>query len=281
MFYHRLQAGLDAKGNLVGWTHRIIGQSIMAGTPFEAFMKNGIDGTATEGAANLPYTVANLAVDLHLPKVGVPVLFWRSVGSSHNAFVTEAFFDRVAKEAGQDPLAMRRALLPADSRHRGVLDLVAEKAGWTTPLPAGRARGIAVAEAFNTVVAQVAEVSRDSRGRIKVDRVVCAVDCGIAINPPSIRSQMEGGIAFGLSAALKGAITLKDGKVEQGNFDGYDVLRIDEMPAVEVHILPSTHAPTGVGEPGVPPIAPAVANAVLALTGKPVLRLPMQAQLSV
>jgi isoquinoline 1-oxidoreductase beta subunit len=280
MYHHRLQAGLDANGKVVGWLHRIIGQSIMAGTPFEAMMKNGIDGSSVEGAVNLPYQFGTMAVELNTTRTGVPVLWWRSVGSSHNAFATEAFIDRLAKEAGQDPLTFRRNMMPADSHARVVLDLAAEKGGWGTPLPPGRARGIAIAESFNTTVAQVAEVSRADDGRIRVERVVCAVDCGLPINPNQIAAQMEGGIAFGLGAALKGAITLKDGLIEQGNFDTYDVLRLSEMPAVEVHVVPSTKNPTGTGEPGVPPIAPAVANAIYALTGKPVTSLPLVRGLS-
>ena len=275
-YYHRLQAALSPQGKLIAWKHRVVGQSIMAGTPFEAMMvKDGIDANSVEGAAELPYHIDNFAVELTTTKVGATVLWWRSVGSSHNAFVTEAFIDVMAKEAGKDPLEFRRAMMPADSTERKALDLAAEKAGWGSPLPAGRARGIAVAKSFGTSVAQVAEVSRDSSGRVKVHRVVCAVYCGTAVDPRGIEAQMEGGIAFGLGAAMKGEITLKDGKVEQGNFDTYDVLRMDEMPVVEVHIVPSDEKPTGTGEPGVPPIAPAVANAILALTGKPVTRLPM------
>ncbi len=277
MYYHTLKAGLDDKGNLVAWAHRIVGQSLTKGTPFGG---PGIDATTIEGAKNLPYTVANIDVDVHTTQNGVPVLWWRSVGSTHNAYSTEVFFDMVAKAAGKDPLAFRLALVGDNLRHKGVLDLVAQKAGWNTPLPAGRARGIAVAEAFGSFVAQVAEISRGADGRIKIDRIVCAVDCGIAINPDVIRAQMEGGIGYGLSAILKGAITLKDGLVEQGNFDSYDVLRMDEMPKIEVHIVASTAPPTGVGEPGVPSAGPAVANAVFALTGKPVTRLPMLPQIS-
>jgi isoquinoline 1-oxidoreductase beta subunit len=280
MYYHRLEAGLDPQGKVVAWRHRIVGQSIMAGTPFEAMMKDGIDGSSVEGAINIPYAVSALAVELHTTKVGVPVLWWRSVGSSHNAFVTEAFLDRLAREAGQDPVAFRRSMMAEGSHHRKALDLVAEKAGWGSPLPAGRARGVAVAESFATTVAQVVEVSREANGRIRVHRVVCAVHCGVAVNPRSVAAQMEGGIAFGLSAALKGAITLKDGKVEQGNFDTYDVLRMDEMPEIEVHIVPSDEKPTGTGEPGVPPIAPALANAIYALTGKPVTALPLNRPLA-
>ena len=268
-YVHKLEAGLDAQGQLVAWRHRIVGQSIMAVTPFaQRAVKDGVDRTSVEGAANLPYAIPNLAVELTTTESPVPVLWWRVVGSSHTAYAVEAFIDEVAETAGQDPYHFRRALLAGQPRHRAVLDLAAEKAGWGQPLPKGRGRGIAVAEAFHTYVAQVAEVTVGGDGKIKVDRVICAVDCGVAVNPDFIAAQMEGGIGFGLGAALHGAITLKDGQVEQSNFDGYQVLRIDDMPKVEVHIVPSTEAPTGVGEPGVAPIGPAVANAVFAATGK-------------
>jgi isoquinoline 1-oxidoreductase subunit beta len=268
-YVHKLEAGLDARGQLVAWRHRIVGQSIMAGTPFaQRAVKDGVDRTSVEGAANLPYAIPNLAVELTTTESPVPVLWWRVVGSSHTAYAVEDFIDEVAETAGQDPYRFRRALLAGQPRHRAVLDLAAEKAGWGQPLPKGRGRGIAVAEAFHTYVAQVAEVTVGGDGKVKVDRVICAVDCGVAVNPDVIAAQMEGGIGFGLGAALYGAITLKDGQVEQSNFDGYQVLRIDDMPKVEVHIVPSTEAPTGVGEPGVAPIGPAVANAVFAATGK-------------
>jgi isoquinoline 1-oxidoreductase subunit beta len=268
-YVHKLEAGLDAQGQLVGWRHRIVGQSIMAGTSFaQRAVKDGVDRTSVEGAANLPYAIPNLAVELTTTECPVPVLCWRVVGSSHTAYAVEAFIDEVVEAAGQDPYRFRRALLASQPRHRAVLDLAAEKAGWGQPLPKGRGRGIAVAEAFKTYVAQVAEVTVGGDGKIKVDRVICAVDCGVAINPDVIAAQMEGGIGFGLGAALYGAITLKDGQVDQSNFDGYQVLRIDDMPKVEVHIVPSTEAPTGVGEPGVAPIGPAVANAAFAATGK-------------
>jgi isoquinoline 1-oxidoreductase beta subunit len=277
MYYHRLTAGLDAAGKLTAWKHTIVGQSIMKGSPFEMMIKNGIDGTSVEGASNLPYGVANFLVELHTADAGVPVLWWRSVGSTHNAYATEVFADMVAKAMGLDPLAFRRSLLAQHPRHLRVLELAAEKAGWgTAPVP-GQARGIAVAEAFGSYVAQVAEVGRGADGRIRVERVVCAVDCGTVVNPDVVRTQMEGGIAYGLGAVLKGAITLKDGMVEQSNFDTYTVLRMDEMPAVDVHIVASDAQPTGVGEPGVPPVGPAVANAIYALTGKPITRLPMLA----
>jgi len=282
LFHHALEAALDDKGRLTGWRHRLVGQSIVAGTAFEKnLVKDGIDQVSVEGAANLPYAIPNMKVDLHTPKdIPVPVLWWRSVGSSHTAYSTETFLDQVAEAMGKDPVALRLELLATHPRHAGVLKLAAEKAGWgSTPLKPGkpgerRGRGVAVHESFNSYVAQVAEVTVAKDGSIKVDRIVCAVDCGIAINPDNVRAQVQGAIGFALSAALHGEITLKEGRVEQGNFDGYPPLRIHEMPVVEVHIVPSAAAPSGIGEPGVPPAAPAVANAIAAATGKHLTRMP-------
>ena len=275
MYVHALKAGLDARGNIVAWQHTIVGQSILAGTAFESMMvKGGIDATSVEGAANLPYAIANVAVTLHSPKVGVPVQWWRSVGSTHTAFATECFLDECAHAAGKDPLELRRTLLARHPRHLAALNLAAQRAG---PLKKGTARGIAVHESFNTVVAQVVELSRRKAG-LKIERVVCAVDCGIAVNPDVVAAQMESGIAYGLSAALTGAITLKDGMVEQSNFHDYQVLRAAQMPRIEVAIVPSKENPSGVGEPATPVIAPALANAILALDGKSVRTLPLSAQ---
>ncbi|HEY1314239.1 MAG TPA: xanthine dehydrogenase family protein molybdopterin-binding subunit [Steroidobacteraceae bacterium] len=274
MYYHKLEAGLDAAGTLSGWRHVIVGQSIVADTPFAAMIKDGIDPTSVEGAASIAYSIPNIAVDLATTKTGVPVLWWRVVGSSHTTFAVEAFIDEVAHAAGQDGFTFRRKLLEHEPRMKAVLELAADKAGWNTPLPPGKGRGIAVAEAFKTFVAQVAEVSVGKDGQVKVERVICAVDCGTPINPDIIAAQMEGGIGFGLGAVLYGAITLKDGHIEQDNFNGYRVLRINEMPKVEVHIVPSTAPPTGVGEPGVAPLGPAVANAIYAATGKRTYVLP-------
>jgi isoquinoline 1-oxidoreductase subunit beta len=279
MYYHSLEAGLDAQGRPIAWRHTIVGQSILAGTAFESMMvKDGVDATSVEGAATLPYAIPNLAVELHSPKIGVPVQWWRSVGSTHTAFATECFLDEIARATKRDPLQLRRALLGKHPRHKAVLELAAQEAGWGKPLAKGRSRGIAVHESFNTFVAQVAEISKKKDGSLKLERVVCAVDCGVAVNPNIIAMQMESGIGYGLSAALSGAITLKGGSVEQSNFHDYPVLRINQMPRVEVHIVSSKEKPTGVGEPATPVIAPALANAILALNGKPVRALPLSAQ---
>jgi len=276
MYFHKLEAGLNAKGELTAWRQVIVGQSIMADTIMAGMIKDGIDPTSVEGAATMAYAIPNLAVDLSTTKTGVPVLWWRVVGSSHTTFAVETFMDEVAHAAGADPFVFRRKLLEHHPRMKGVLELAADKSGWSSgPLPKGRGRGIAVAEAFKTYVAQVVEVSVDDAGRVKVDRVVCAVDCGTPINPDIITAQMEGGIGFGLGAALYGAITLKAGRVEQDNFNGYRVLRMNEMPKVEVHIVPSAEPPTGVGEPGVAPAGPALANAIFAASGRRIRVLPI------
>ncbi len=275
MVYHKVRAGLDASGNIVGWEQRIVGQSFIFGTPFEAMIvKGGIDGTAVEGAADMPYAIPNLAVEWHQTRSAVPTLWWRSVGHTHTAQAVEVMIDTLARAANRDPVEFRLGLLGDHPRHAAVLRLAAEKGGWGQPMPAGKGRGIAVHESFHTYVAMVADVTVGKDGAVKVDRVVAAVDCGVPVNPDVIRAQVEGGIGFGLGAALRNKITMTDGLVDQSNFDGYEPLRISDMPRIEVHIIPSTQAPTGIGEPGVPPVAPAVSNAIFAATGKRLNSLP-------
>jgi isoquinoline 1-oxidoreductase subunit beta len=276
--YCKLVAGLDANGWPVAWKSRIVSPSIMSRF-FPGSVKNGLDESSVEGQANSKYAIPNFLVEYILTETGVPVGFWRSVGNSQNGYITECFIEELSRASGKDPVEFRRKLLANAPRHRGALELAAEKAGWGKPLPAGQTRGIAVVESFGSFVAEVAEVSfNKSSGEVKVHRVVCAVDCGRHVNPDIIAAQMEGGIVYGLTAALKGQITIAKGRVEQSNFNDYDMLRMNEMPKVEVHIVPSSEAPGGVGEPGTPPIAPAVCNAILAATGKPIRRLPIRAE---
>jgi len=278
MWLSRMRAALGKDGKPAAWAHTIVGQSILAGTPFEkAMVKDGIDSTSVEGASDSPYLEAIAAhrVDLHSPASPVTVLWWRSVGHSHTAFAVESFVDELAQAAKLDPLAYRRELLPKNSRERLALDLAAEKFGWGKPLAKGRAAGMAVHASFGSYVAQIAEVSVDGNA-IKVHRVVCAVDCGPVVNPLTVEAQMQSGIVYGLSAALHSELTLKDGRIEQSNFNNYPVLRLNEMPKVEVYIVPSTDKMGGCGEPGTPPIAPAVANAVFAATGKRLRQLPLR-----
>ena len=272
---HGVRVGLDADGNVSGWQHHIVGQSIMAGTPFEAMMmKDGIDPTSTEGVVDTPYALPDIDVRMTHPTSPVPVLWWRSVGHTHTAYVMQTMLDEIATATGKDPVALRLALLPADARERAVLSLAAEKAGWSQPVAAGRFRGVAVHQSFGSFVATVAEVSKTADGGIKVERCVVASDCGTVINPDIVRAQIEGGTGFGLSAILGERIALDNGAPTASNYDAYRVLRIDAMPAVEVHMLPSTASPTGIGECAVPPIGPAVANAIFQATGKRVRDLP-------
>lgn len=270
--YNAFSAALDADGWPTAWVHRIASPSILATM---GPLQGGIDRTSVEGAQNLPYAIPNLLVTYANADFPIPVWFWRSVGSSINGYVTECFLDEVARAGGKDPVELRRRLLADHPRHRRVLDLAAEKAGWGTPLPAGRARGVALHESFGSIVAEVAEVSLGDDGVPRVHRVVCAVDCGQYVNPDTIVAQMESGIVFGLSAALYGEITIAQGRPVQSNFDDYRVLRIDQMPVVETYIVAEGDPMGGIGEPGTPPIAPALCNALLVLTGKPVRRLPI------
>ena len=272
--HHRMRAGLDANGQPVAWTHRIVAPSIMARV-FPDTVKNGLDEEAVEGGVGMPYAIPNVHVDYLLTDTGIPVGFWRSVNNSYNAFAVESFIDELAHAAKKDPYEYRRDLLGKAPRHLGALNLAASKAGWGTAPPAGRARGIAVYKSFESYVAEVAEVSVATDGAVKVHRVVCAVDCGPVVNPSIVEAQMESAIVYGLTAALYGEIAIEGGRVKQSNFHDYQMLRLAEMPKVEVYIVPSTDAQGGVGEPGTPPIAPAVANAIFAATGKRIRKLPI------
>ncbi len=272
---HRVRVGLDADGGISGWQHHIVGQSIMAGTPFESMMmKDGIDPTSVEGVADTPYALPDIDVQATHPPSPVPVLWWRSVGHTHTAYVMQTMLDEIATATGKDPVALRLSLLPDDARERAVLSLAAEKAGWSQPVAAGRFRGVAVHQSFGSFVATVAEISKNADGGIKVERCVVASDCGIVINPDVVRAQLEGGTGFGLSAMLGERLTLDNGAAAERNYDAYRVLRIDAMPKVEVHMLASSASPTGIGECAVPPIGPAVANAIFQATGKRVRDLP-------
>jgi isoquinoline 1-oxidoreductase beta subunit len=274
-FYHWLSGAIDEQGMPVAWLHRAVGQSIMQGTPFEMMIKNGVDETSVEGAADLKYAIPNFAVELHSPKNAVTVQWWRSVGHSHTAFATECFLDELAALGKQDPYELRKKLLAKEPRLLGVLNLAAEKAGWGSPLPKGHGRGIACHESFGSFSAQVAEVSVED-GKVRVHKAVCAIDCGSTVNPNIIEAQVEGGFLFGMSAALYNELTLKDGRVVQSNFHDVPMVRINETPEIEVHIVPSTEKPSGVGEPNVPCAAPAIANAIFAATGKRIRKLPVR-----
>jgi len=282
---HRVTGALDDSGRLVAWKQQIVAPSITRELVPRAIpdmlatvsgpLKGGVDWSTVEGAADSPYRIPNIRVTSRMANVGVPVGFWRSVGHSHTAFVVECFVDELARKGERDPVEFRRELLSHLPPYRAVVELAAEKGGWGTPLPSGRARGVAFHESFGSMVAQVAEVSIEG-GKVKVHRVVCAADCGTIVNPDIVRAQLEGGILFGLGAALSSEVNIENGRVKQSNFHDYQVLRMDAAPSIEVHLIPSQRPPGGVGEPGTPPIAPAVANAVFALTGKPVRKLPIK-----
>jgi isoquinoline 1-oxidoreductase beta subunit len=276
-YVHRVQVAVDKAGVPEAWHHVVAGQSILAGTPFAAGVVNGVDRSSVEGISDSPYLEATKAkhVSLHSPKTPITVLWWRSVGHTHTAFAMESMIDELAHAAGKDPLAYRLALLEKKPRFMRALETAATNAGWGTPAPAGRARGIAVHEAFGSIVAEVAEVSVEN-GRIKVHAVTAAVDCGTAVNPLGIEAQVQGSIAFGLSAALHGKLTIEGGKVIESNFHDYPVLRMPEMPKVSVHLIASGAKMGGIGEPATAPIAPAVANAVFALTKQRLRTLPLR-----
>lgn len=277
--YHSVSAGLNAQGKLIAWQQRVVTQSLMEGTPFEKFIvKNGVDETCVEGASDLPYDVPNILVDWQRAPAGIPVLWWRSVGHSHTAFVVETVMDELALLAGKDPFEFRRAILSKHPRHKRVLEYAAEKAGWGSKMPEGRGRGIAVHEAFGSFAAHVAEVSVSKEGKLTIHRFVSAIDCGPVVNPDTIQAQLQSGVVFGLSAALYGEISFEKGRVKQRNFHDYQMLRMHEMPLVEAHIVPSEDEMGGVGEPGVPPVAPALANAIFAVTGKRIRELPIRVE---
>jgi isoquinoline 1-oxidoreductase beta subunit len=274
-FFDRLSAGLDAQGMPIAWNHRFAGSSILARWLPPAF-NNGLDADTTDGAINLVYALPNMHVEyLRVEPPGIPTAFWRSVGPSHNVFVAESFMDELAAAAKQDPVAYRRALLDKAPRAKGVLDLAAEKVGWGQPLPQRVGRGVSLQFVFGTYLALVAEVEVSTDGAVRIRRVVCAVDCGIAINPDTVQAQIQGAIIFGATAALYGEITLKDGRVEQTNFDTYQILRMNEAPAIEVHIVQSLESPGGMGEAGTSAITPAITNAIFAATGKRLRKLPI------
>ena len=274
MVLHRVKAGIDANGQIAGWQHTIVSKSIFKGTGFEAMaMKGGVDNSMVEGVADTPYAIGNFAVDIHYAETPVTVLWFRSVGNTHTAYVMETMIEELARIGGKDPVAYRLDLLGKQPRYAQVVRLAAEKSGWGQPVASVQGRGFAFHHSFNTSVAMVADVSLKA-AKLKVERIVAAVDCGVAIDPDVVTAQIEGAIGFALAIALRNQVTFKDGLVEQSNFDDYEPARMREMPRVEVHIVKSTERPTGIGEPGVPPVAPAIANAIAAATGKPLRSLP-------
>ena len=274
-WFDRIAAGLDAKGKPVAWKNRFAGPSVIARWLPPAF-KDGLDPDSTEGAIDLVYDLPNFHVEfVRVEPPGIPTAFWRSVGPSHNVFVTESFVDELASATKQDAVAYRRMLLDRNPRARAVLDLAAEKSGWGQPLPKGRGRGVALQFVFGSYMSQVAEVEVSKEGIVRVRRVVCAMDCGTVVNPDTVQAQLQSGVIFGATAALYGEITLKNGRVEQSNFDTYQMLRMNEAPVIEVHVVQSTEPPGGMGETGTSLIVPAIANAIFAATGKRLRKMPV------
>jgi isoquinoline 1-oxidoreductase beta subunit len=274
-WFDRFSAGLDKAGKPIAWNHRFAGSSVIARWLPPGF-KNGLDPDSTEGAIDLVYDLPNLHVEfVRVEPPGIPTAFWRSVGPSHTVFVVESFIDELAAAAKQDAVAYRLALLGKTPRAKAVLELAAQKAGWGQPLPKGSGRGVSLQNAFGSYMAQVAEVEVSKEGAVRVRRVVCAMDCGTVVNPDTVQAQIQSGIIFGATAALHGEITLKDGRVEQTNFDSYQMLRMDEAPAIEVHIVKSAEPPGGMGETGTSAIVPAIANAIFAATGKRLRKMPV------
>jgi len=278
-WFDRISAGLDEQGRPVAWQHRFAGSSVIARWLPPAF-KDGLDPDSTEGAIDLVYDMPNFHVEyVRVEPPGIPTAFWRSVGPSHNVFVTESFIDELAAAANKDPVAYRRALLDKSPRAKAVLDLAAEKAGWGQALPQGSGRGVSLQNAFGSYLAQIAEVEVSREGAVRISRVVCAVDCGTVVNPDTVQAQIQSGIIFGVTAALYGEITLKNGRVEQTNFDTYQMLRMNDAPAIEVHIVKSPEPPGGMGEIGTSAVVPAVANAIFAATGKRLRKMPVDSSL--
>jgi CO/xanthine dehydrogenase Mo-binding subunit len=274
-FYDRVSAGLDAKGQPVAWNHRITGSSILKRWLPPAYNK-GLDPETVDGAVQPPYALPNILVEYvnHEPPQ-IPTAFWRGVGPTHNIFVVESFIDELAFAAKQDPGAYRLALLEKNPRAKAVLQLAMEKSGWGQALPSGQGRGVSLQFAFGSFMSQVADVEVTSSGEVKVKRVVCAVDCGVVVNPDTVRAQIQSAIIFGITGALYGQITIKDGRVQQSNFHDYQPLRMDAVPTIEIHIVKSTESPGGMGEPGTSALAPAVTNAIFAATGKRLRKLPI------
>jgi len=278
MYVHSLVAGLDENNRIVAWRHRVVGQSLAKGTSLEMMMvRKGIDSSSVEGAANLPYDIPNIRIEYTETDPGIPFGFWRSVGASVTGFVVEGFIDELAATAGEDPFEFRRKRLSKHPRHKAVLELVAEKSGWGKPLPQGRVRGIALMECFGSIVGQVAEVSV-TNGNVKIHKMWCAVDAGWVVNPDTIKAQMEGGTLYGVSAALNGEITIQNGRVVQRHFNDYKVVRMNEAPEVETHIVASAEEPGGIGEPSTAVAAGALVNAIAAATGKRIYKLPIRAE---